>query len=102
MISFEWSDKTMSVGIESIDKDHKKLLKIINNLILSIMENTQTNDTLPAIEKLIDYSTYHFESEEDNFEKFNYSDAFSHKKEHERFISNFLEIKKEIEDAHST
>mgnify|MGYP000373709460 CR=1 FL=1 len=92
----EWNNKTMSIGIKLIDEQHKELLKIINKLSISINENSQRKDILTIIDELIDYGYYHFRTEEELFDKFNYEEADIHVIEHTNFINKFTTIKEKI------
>ena len=62
MISLEWNEE-MSVGIDEIDTDHKKILSIIS----SIIEAIDTNCNAATIEKhfanLTACTTAHFKQE---------------------------------------
>ncbi len=91
-----WNEEKMGLGIKLIDDQHKELLNIINELSTSINENTQHRDILKIIERLIIYADYHFYTEEELFDKFNYEDTYNHKKEHSIFVEEFIEIKNKI------
>jgi len=93
MIMLEWSDDKMSLGIKLIDEQHKELLNIINMLANSIDNYSQREDILTIVNKLIDYSYYHFSMEEELFAQFNYKDVDAHKKEHLKFTKIFSELK---------
>ena len=95
----DWDDSKMSVTIELIDNHHKKLLNIINELYTTIRENSQKKDILIIVDKLIKYTQYHFSVEEAYFEKFDFKESDSHKKEHTHFINMFQEIKDTIEKS---
>ena len=92
----EWNNKTMSIGIKLIDDQHKALLKIINQLSTTINENSQRSCIVIIIDELIDYSAYHFTTEEKLFDKFDYDESHNHKKEHDLFVKKFIEIKSKI------
>ncbi len=94
----KWSDERMSIGIKLIDDEHKELVKIINDLGLSIHKNCQRTEILTIVDRLIDYSKYHFAREEKYFKKFNYENAIEHKEQHNIFINKFEKIRKDIEE----
>lgn len=97
MITFlDWNDEKMSIGIETIDIQHKELLKIINQLSTSIHTNSQKKDILVIINELINYADYHFKTEEELFDRLNFDEKDSHKKEHSYFIQKFIDIKNNI------
>jgi hemerythrin-like metal-binding protein len=61
-----WSDE-LSVNIEEIDKQHKKLIDVINVLFNAMIEGKTQNIIDTIIDDLIDYAKYHFSTEEKYF-----------------------------------
>ncbi len=94
----KWSDDRMNIGIKVIDDEHKQLVKIINDLGHSIYNNCQKNEILTIINRLIDYSKYHFAREEKYFKQFNYENTVEHIEQHEIFINKFEKVEKDIRD----
>ncbi|MCB9800041.1 MAG: hemerythrin family protein [Candidatus Omnitrophica bacterium] len=90
----EW-DERFSVGIEEIDNQHKKLFAIIDSMFDGIAEQDNKEMLRVAFDKVLDYTRYHFATEESYFEKFNYPDAEEHKKQHAKLIEETLELQKE-------
>lgn len=98
---FLWK-KEFELGINSIDEQHKKLLDIgnrINDLLKNHDENDDFDEILIVIEELKDYTVYHFNTEEELFLKYKYTDYEKHKKEHDEFIAyldsiNFQDVDK--------
>lgn len=78
--------KEYSIGYSKIDNQHKKLVKMINELYDSFVEGNAENMTENILKKMINYTDYHFKTEEEAFEKYNYSDTKSHIKEHKDFV----------------
>ena len=79
---FIW-DKKYSVGVLSIDEQHKNFFKIANTLIDLLMSGTVTRDAvLAAAKDLQDYANYHLATEEGYFKKFDYPAAPHHIDEH--------------------
>jgi len=91
---FEWKDE-YSVGVKEIDEQHGKLFEI-GSRAYSLIENTFISDKydkiLDIIYELIDYTIYHFKCEEDLMLESKYRGFFSHKLEHEDFISKVNNI----------
>jgi len=96
MISFKWNDEKMNIGVDIIDKQHKELLKIINQLSTSINMSSQKDDILVIIDELIDYANFHFKTEEKIFDEFANENTKEHKKEHDLFREKFFKIKDKI------
>jgi hemerythrin len=92
MAFLEW-EENLSVGIKSIDKQHKKLIQIINDFYDNLQKESPEEILLNIIERLKEYTVYHFETEENLFEKYNFDGYDEHKKEHGEFVAK-------IEDFH--
>ena len=96
----EWKD-SYSVGIESIDNDHKKLIHLINNLQTVINYRTDVQFERQTLEEVIDYTHYHFKREEDFMERFDYPDYLPHKDKHDKMIESVNEYVKAYNDGDS-
>jgi len=86
-------DETFSVGVKELDGQHQKLFEIINRLNNSINAPTNTEKTSEIIKELLDYSVYHFSTEEKYFEEFNYEHKEAHIKSHNAYkekIDHFI------------
>ena len=84
-----WDD-SLSVGIEAIDQDHKKLLSLINNLQTSVLYPTGESFERQALSELVDYTKYHFAREEKLMQENGYPDFEPHKQQHEQMISKVV------------
>jgi hemerythrin len=92
MSLIEWTD-SLSVGIEEIDKQHKRLIELINELHVAMRER-RTRDVLGnIINGLKDYAVIHFSTEEKYFDQYNYLKSGSHKREHMAFINKVIAFK---------
>ena len=94
-----WTD-IYSVGHEVIDNQHKKLINIINKL----GDKTELNDdvVIDVLSEMQKYSEYHFKTEEELFEKYNYIDTQIHKKLHGIFINHIESFKQEFNEGQLT
>ena len=65
-----WSEK-YSVNVTKIDEQHKKLVSLINEMY-DAMRAGKGKDILGAvIAKIVDYTVYHFSTEELLLQKYN-------------------------------
>ncbi len=91
-----WSEE-LSLGIDSIDNQHKKLVEIINNLDES-MKGNDSNIQLKAIfAELNQYTQRHFYYEEKLFEQHGYQDSIEHKRQHAELIVQLTELKEKCD-----
>jgi len=98
---FEWKDQ-YSLGIKLIDDQHKSLIKLINDLHRGLIGGTTNEIIEETLSSLIDYTIYHFNSEEEIFRMFNYPEYHAHKKQHDALAQRVLEIQKSISDKSAT
>jgi len=96
-MSFIVWDNSLSVNVGEIDRQHQKLVTMINELH-DAMKAGKGKDVLGKIlNGLISYTDIHFKAEEKYFHQFKYPDAVSHKKEHAALVRKVMELKDEFE-----
>ncbi len=92
-------NKSIEIDINKIDNQHRKLVQIINDLY-DAMNEGKSNEVLDeTINKLVDYTDYHFATEEQYFKEFDYSESDVHKKEHSNFSQKVREYQKILIDG---
>lgn len=96
MAFIEWSEQ-YSVSIPKIDEQHKKLLDLVNKLH-GAMASGQGKDALGTIlEELIQYTDYHFKTEEAAFSRYGYSEAEVHKEQHQNLLNTANDLQKKYQ-----
>lgn len=93
-----WSDK-YSMNIKEIDGQHQQLVKMINELHDAMLQAKSKEVTLDIIAKMAEYTQYHFSTEEKYMKQFGYPQYAAHKKEHEKFIEQVGNFKKDYENG---
>ncbi len=88
---FSWKD-SLSVKIESIDKEHKKLINMLNEFYDNIISKTNEENISELIAKMKEYTIFHFTNEESHLKKHKYPKYEEHKKEHEKFIEKVTDM----------
>lgn len=91
MEQIEWNESFIT-GIETIDKQHKGLVELLNSLIQDFNEVMDRRKLENSIEKLFDYTKYHFSTEEYLMRQANYPDYQAHKNEHDSFAGKVKEF----------
>ncbi len=84
----EWDDGLFSTGHKIIDKQHKELVKIVNDLYDSFLDNQEDRLSIVfenSILRAKDYINYHFDTEEKIMKALNYSGTNAHIAEHRQF-----------------
>ncbi len=84
-----------NVGVEEIDYDHKRLVELLNRVVMASSHNMGENFSLETLNKLIDYAKYHLDREEKLMEKYEYPDKENHTLQHGKFAKSIHAIEKE-------
>ena len=90
-----WGD-ILSVGVDEIDEDHRKLLNIFNILNHSVMEKESPDYLAAVLDELIKCTVWHFSHEERLILKYGYEEIEEHKAEHQDLIESAKELQQEI------
>ena len=77
-----WDD-SLSVQIQEIDEDHRKLVDLFNILSHSVEEGDASNYIEAVLEELLSCTIWHFRHEERLMLKYSYEGLLEHKKEHQ-------------------
>ncbi|MFA6195772.1 MAG: bacteriohemerythrin [Sulfurimonas sp.] len=91
----QWDDG-LSVGIEILDNDHKRLLSIINQLSSAIDANVEKDILENIFTELEVYALTHFKSEESYIEKCNKESLITHQEQHNSFLLKIPELKAKL------
>lgn len=99
---FTWK-KEYELGIQVIDEQHKRLFAIGEESD-QLIKNSRGSEIpisqiLDLIKRLVEYTEYHFETEEQLMQAYGYSDFAAHKTEHISFVNYLTAINlKEVHD----
>ena len=88
-----WSEK-LSVDIDLIDDQHKKLIFMINDIARMILKQNET-EVKEILKGLQDYTVTHFTEEEELFRDSDYPDVEKHIKEHKYFIEKLNDFERD-------
>ncbi len=94
MALFNWGEK-YSVGVQSIDDQHKNLFSIVNELHDTFTSKKSDTEIIKkTLDELVLYTQNHFLFEENLLNEHNYPGSEFHFNEHENLVS---ELKKYID-----
>ena len=86
-----------SVGIDKIDKQHQKLVLLLNTLYDTMKEGKDKKEKLEHIlNELVEYTDYHFKFEEELFEKYSYINKTAHIKEHNNLRKKVINFNNDV------
>ena len=89
----------LTIGIEEIDSQHKKLVELLNKQHRSMRVGEGNEDPAAILKELVSYTEYHFRSEEKLFTKFNYPKQDEHIKRHKALIEKVTHFQQQVEDG---
>ncbi|WP_294961393.1 bacteriohemerythrin [Sulfurimonas sp.] len=91
---FPWDDH-FNTGLDTIDQQHCKLVEILNRFARYVIYNSNEEELETIFDELIDYTHYHFQTEEAIWEKHILLDSINeeHVKGHQSFSEKVLKLK---------
>ncbi len=101
MSAVEWTDD-LSVGIESIDNQHKTLIDHLNKLDDAVRNSVGPTEITETLGFLISYTDVHFSTEEKNMAIHNYPERDDHHEKHEEFKKMLFELEQDYEEEGAT
>ncbi|WP_316898170.1 bacteriohemerythrin [Pseudodesulfovibrio indicus] len=97
----QWSQKNC-IGVPVVDEQHQKLFDILNRLHESVVEGLEQSAVFSILDELIDYTVYHFNTEEEYFEKYGFQGLKVHKEEHDRLTAQALDLQAKLREGSAT
>ncbi len=94
--------KVLSVEVDEIDEDHRKLVNLFNLLNHAVMEQESSDYLAALLEELVNCTVWHFSHEERLMLKYDYKDMEEHKAEHRELIKSAKALQQKILRADNT
>jgi hemerythrin-like metal-binding protein len=85
MVLLSWNDK-LSVGVESIDEQHKVLIDALNELHRAVRKGETRNSTGPLLRSFLAYTRNHYSAEEQMLAEANYPELKQHRFLHRELL----------------
>lgn len=86
MSAIEWSER-YSVKVAEIDEQHRQLIAMINRLHDAMLANKGRELQREIVTQMVEYTHFHFATEEQYMRSFGFAGYYEHKKEHEQFAA---------------
>ncbi|MEW8424368.1 MAG: bacteriohemerythrin [Candidatus Thiodiazotropha sp.] len=96
--AFVW-DAKFSVGIVEIDRQHKALMDMANELKFELDGKRSIKTARRILKGLIDYTATHFSYEEQLMDQTRYSEAEAHKELHRKLVDDVMGYNERIEQG---
>lgn len=85
-------DKSLSVYVDEVDEDHRRLVDLFNILNHSVREGESTDYIEAVLTELINCTVWHFSHEERLMLKHAYAGLAEHRKEHQELIDSVKKV----------
>ena len=97
----QWNEK-YSVGIQSIDAQHQKWIRILNTLHAALREGRSRDVIAALLDEMVRYTQTHLNSEEKLMQQTNYPQYAEHKKIHDDLTKKVVEFQNDFQNGKSS
>ena len=97
MAIIKWRE-SYNTGIPQIDKEHEKIIELVNSMFIVIRDKAGKEMVLNTLEQTLSYTEYHFENEEKMMQDAGYPDFEEHMKEHHKLKTDAEQFKLRLEE----
>lgn len=87
----QWRD-SYNTGVEQFDREHHKIVELIDVLFTCVRDKKESSEVTEAIAELVEYTTYHFDNEEQAMKQADYPELESHQEKHRMLKERALEF----------
>jgi hemerythrin len=101
MAKVEWNDR-LSVGVDLIDEQHKMLLKRLNDFSEAVDSRQGSGEIVRTLEFLVDYTDFHFGTEERHMGAIQYPGLDHHVVKHNEFKATLKNLGEDFEEEGAT
>jgi hemerythrin len=101
MVKIEWNDG-LATGVELVDEQHKMLLEKLNDISYAIENNQGIEIITKTLDFMIDYTDFHFGTEEKHMELTSYPRMAYHKSTHKEFVVTLKNMTTEFNEDGAT
>lgn len=91
-----------SVNISEVDEQHKKLIGLVNDMYDAMSVGKGREVLGPVLTELVNYTVYHFATEERLFQQYGYPDYERHKKIHDDLTARTKKLKETFDTGNKT
>jgi len=96
MKDLSW-DNSLSVQIDEIDEDHRRLVELFNILNHSVVKGDDANYIEAVLEELLSCTIWHFRHEERLMLLYAYEGILEHKTEHQELIESARKLQQKFQ-----
>jgi hemerythrin-like metal-binding protein len=98
MSLLRWKDEYLT-QVEEIDTQHQRLIDLING-IYDLMRSGRGDEAIAeAMGEVVDFTRFHFSTEEKFMESTEYAGREGHVGEHERLLDQVVDLRRSVQDG---
>ncbi|GMR16113.1 MAG: hemerythrin family protein [Gammaproteobacteria bacterium] len=97
MKNITW-DESLTVDVQDIDEDHRKLVELYNLLSHSVDEGCSAEYIDAVLDEMISFTIWHFRHEERLMLLYKYQDIAAHKAEHCDLVDSARELQQKFHE----
>jgi hemerythrin len=101
MSLISWSSQ-LSVGVEEIDNQHKKLVQLINGLHDHMLAGDANDIMGKVLDRVIEYTAFHFGTEERLMSEHGYPLSTAHIHEHKKLVATGVDLQTKFKSGKAT
>lgn len=94
----EWKEIYI-VKVNEVDNQHKKLVSLVNELHDAMIIGKGKEVLNKVLNELVEYTVYHFATEEKYFDQYEYPGSDQHKKQHKELVEQVAALKAKIDSG---
>jgi len=101
MDKIQWED-SLSVGVDLIDEQHKMLIKRIHDVHEAVSTSMAASGIAKTLDFLVDYTDFHFSTEERHMAAHDYPNMPAHLKAHKEFKDTLANLGEDFREEGAT
>ena len=101
MVTIQWTP-AIAVGVELIDEQHKMLLARLNDISQAVERYQGVPKIIKTLDFMIEYTDFHFSTEESHMARLGYPGLEAHKAQHEEFKATLSNLVGDFEEEGAT
>lgn len=94
----DWTNKN-EVGVAEVDAQHQKLFELLNRLHESVVQGKEQTELHAILDELIEYTVYHFKTEETLLLDTGYPGFQTQKKAHDALTRTAVDLQNEMREG---
>ena len=94
--------KSMSVGNDAIDHDHRYLISFVNTIELVLQSPEDKKSLIDSLDQLYEYGEEHFQREEAIQRKIKYPQSLAHKHSHSKLLDQLKVVQEKVKAFETT